>query len=58
MSHFVKLRSTPDQYSDYQEYDRIGRRIEIHVFAGHSIHFWIDFADRHVKVLAIKPADR
>lgn len=28
LNHFVKLRSTPDQYSDYHEHDRIGRRIE------------------------------
>jgi hypothetical protein len=56
--HFVKLRSMPDRYSDCHEHDRSGRRIEISVFAGHSIHFWIDFADRHVKVLAIKSADR
>ena len=58
LNHFVKLRSTPDQYSDYHEQDRIGRRIEISVFAGYSIHCWIDFPDRHVKVVAIKPADR
>jgi hypothetical protein len=58
LNHFVKLRSTPDSYADYHERDRIGRRVEISVFAGYAIHYWIDFADRHVKVLAIKPADR
>ena len=58
LDHFVKLRSTPDRYSDFDEHDNIGRRIEISVFAGYSIHYWIDFPDRHVKVLAIKPADR
>ena len=52
LNHFVKLRSTPDQYSDYHEHDRVGRRTEISVFAGYSIHYWIDFPDRHVKVLA------
>jgi hypothetical protein len=58
LAHFVKLRSTPDQYVDYHEYDATGRRIEISVFAGYSIHYWIDFADRHVKVLAVNSADR
>ncbi len=24
LNHFVKLRSTPDQYSDYHEHDRTG----------------------------------
>jgi hypothetical protein len=58
LAHFVKLRSTPDQFADYHEHDAIGRRIEISVFAGYSIHYWIDFADRHVKILAVKSADR
>ncbi|MEO6739202.1 MAG: hypothetical protein ABIP20_03060 [Chthoniobacteraceae bacterium] len=58
LDHFVRLRATPDRYSDYHEHDRNGRRVEISVFAGYSIHYWIDFADRHIKVLAIKPADR
>ena len=58
LDHFTALRSAPDRFSDYHEHDRIGRRIEISVFAGYSIHYWIDFADRHIKVVAIKPADR
>jgi hypothetical protein len=56
--HFINLRATPDRYSDYHENDATGRRIEISVFAGYSVHYWIDFADRHVKVLAVKFADR
>jgi mRNA-degrading endonuclease RelE of RelBE toxin-antitoxin system len=58
LDHLVKLRATPDRYSEYHEQDTIGRRVEISVFGGHSIHYWIDFPDRHVKVLAIKLADR
>jgi hypothetical protein len=58
LNHFIQLRSTPDLCSDFHEYDHTGRRVEISVFAGFAIHYWIDFADRHVKVLAIKPADR
>jgi hypothetical protein len=58
LAHFGKLGSTPDRYSDYQEYDRTGRQVEVNVFAGHSIHYWIDFADRHVKILSIRKADR
>ena len=58
LDHFIRLRSTPDQYSDSHENDQIGRRIEISIITGHAIHYWIDFADRHVKILAIKPADR
>ncbi len=58
LDHFVRLRATPDQYSDSHEDDQIGRRIEISVVAEYAIHYWIDFADRHVKILTIKPADR
>ena len=57
LGHLGKLRSAPDQYSDYHEHDRVGRRIEISVFAGYSIHYWIDFPDRHIKILAITIAD-
>jgi mRNA-degrading endonuclease RelE of RelBE toxin-antitoxin system len=58
LDHFHRLRASPERYSDYHEHDSTGRRIEISVFGGYAIHYWFDFADRHVKVLAIKPADR
>jgi hypothetical protein len=58
MRHFFNLRANPDRYVDYHEYERGGRRVDISVFAGYSIHYWIDFADRHVKVLTLKSADR
>ncbi len=58
LDHFVRLRMIPDRYSDFDERDSIGRRIEISICAGFAIHYWIDFADRHVKVLSIKVADR
>jgi len=58
LEHFVRLRVAPDRFSDYHEQDRTNRRIEISIFAGFSIHYWIDFPDRHVKILAIKSADR
>lgn len=58
LDHLVGIRSAPQAYSDYHEHDDTGRRIEISVFAALSVHYWIDFPDRHVKILAIKPADR
>jgi hypothetical protein len=54
LDHFANLRSAPDRYSDHQERDAVGRRIEISIFTGRAIHYWIDFPDRHVKILAIK----
>ena len=58
VGHLAKLRLTPKQYSDYAESDSTGRRVEISIVAGHAIHYWIDDADRHIKVLAIEVADR
>ena len=57
LDHLRKIRSSPDDFSDYQERDGTGRRVEISVFAGHAIHYWIDHADQHIKILALKPAD-
>ncbi len=54
----TKIRSFPGNHSDYHETDAIGRRVEISVHAGWAIHYWIDSADRHVKVLALRAADQ
>lgn len=51
------IREYPERYSDYQGRDSQGTRVEIHVAHGLAIHYWIDNADRHVKVLCIQPAD-
>jgi hypothetical protein len=57
LSHLANIKVSPDRLSDYFEHDLIGRRVEISICSGHAIHYWIDFADRHVKVLAVLPAD-
>lgn len=57
LDHFRKIRSSASDFSDYHERDGVGRRIEISVFSRHAIHFWIDHADQHIKILALKPAD-
>jgi hypothetical protein len=57
LMHFQRIRDYPSRYVDYYEQDAIGRRVEISIYRRFAIHFWIDFADRHVKILALKPAD-
>ena len=52
-----KIRDFPQNYSDYHEQDALGRRVEICVFSGWAVHYWIDSADCHVKVLSLRPAD-
>jgi hypothetical protein len=56
--HFQRIRSAPSQSSDYQEQDETGRTVDISVQPGLAVHYWIDHADPHIKVLAIHPADR
>ena len=58
LDHFTRLRESPDRFSDFHESDSNGRRIEISIFSGYAIHYWIDFSDRHIKILAVSPADR
>ncbi len=57
LNHFHKIRSSPENFSDYHERDHTGRRVEICVLGSHAIHYWIDHADKHIKILALKPAD-
>lgn len=58
LDQFYKIRSFPGNYSDYQEYDTAGRHVGISIVAGWAVHYWNDFADRQVKILALKPADK
>jgi hypothetical protein len=57
LQEFHSIRSFPGNYSDYQEYDAVGRRVEIRIVSGWAVHYWNDFADRQVKILAVRPAD-
>ncbi|MBI4327183.1 MAG: hypothetical protein HY674_18255 [Chloroflexi bacterium] len=57
MTQFHRIRDFPSRYVDYHEQDAVGRRVEISIYGRFAIHYWTDFADRHVKVLALKPAD-
>lgn len=57
IKRFLEITSYPANYADYSEYDAAGRRLDVHVHAGYAIAFWEDFADRHLKVLDVRPAD-
>lgn len=57
LDQLYKIRDFPSNYSDYHEPDAIGRRVEICIVSRWAIHYWIDSADLHVKVLALKSAD-
>jgi hypothetical protein len=51
LEEFHRIRSFPGNFSDYQEYDAAGRRVEIRIVSGWAVHYWDDIADRHVKIL-------
>lgn len=58
LDQFHKIRAFPSNYSEWHTRDAEGHRIEICIASSWAIHYWIDAADRHVKILALKPADR
>ena len=54
---FREIAASPSQFSDFVERDTAGRRVDVHVSGKFAIKFWDDFADRHVKILDVHPAD-
>ena len=50
---FEKLRAYPEDHCAAEERDDRGRRISIAAHGGWLIHYWTDFADRHVKILKV-----
>jgi mRNA-degrading endonuclease RelE of RelBE toxin-antitoxin system len=48
----------PVERSDAADYDSTGRRLEVAIMGDFAITYWIDDADRHVKILDIHSADR
>jgi len=54
---FARLEDVPDAASDFSFADQKGRQLEVFIIEDWAFYYWIDFADRHVKVLALEPAD-
>lgn len=44
--------------SDASDHDEIGRRLEIAIVGDYALMYWVDDADRQVKILDIHAADR
>jgi hypothetical protein len=57
LKRFREIAASPFRFSDYAERDSAGRRIDVHICGRMAIKYWDDFADRHVKVLDVHPAD-
>ena len=54
----LRLEDSPDALSEFAATSADGRKLDVFIFDGWAVFYWIDFADRHVKVLDMKPADR
>ena len=55
---FVQIQDYPQNLSDYTESDSDGHRVDIHICGRYAIKFWEDHADRHIKILDVRLADK
>ncbi len=56
-ARFRLIQQSPVNFSDYADRDATGRRVEVSVFDGLAIYYWVDHADAQVKILALVVAD-
>jgi mRNA-degrading endonuclease RelE of RelBE toxin-antitoxin system len=55
---FVAMQDYPQKFSDYAEFDSVRRRVDIHVCGKYAVKFWEDHADKHLKILDARFADK
>jgi hypothetical protein len=53
MDRIDEIPRFPDQFSDFQERDSVGRTLDVAILEGYAVYYWNDFADRHIKIMAI-----
>lgn len=56
-NEFLRPKEFPDAISEFEERGEEGRLLNRFICYGIAVHYWIDFADRHVKVLGLTRAD-
>ena len=54
----IEIRDQPAHRTDYTEPDAAGREVAINICGAFAIKFWVDHADRQIKILDLHPADR
>jgi mRNA-degrading endonuclease RelE of RelBE toxin-antitoxin system len=52
------IGNEPLAMSDAADFDDTGRQLQIAIIGDFALTYWIDDADRHVKILDIHAADR
>ena len=53
-AQFRNIQRYPANCSDGVVIDSDGRQLDVSVFEGHDIRYWVDMADRHVKILELE----
>lgn len=56
LNRLREVVQSPDRYSQYREKDLSGRDVDVTILEGYAIYYWVDFPDRHIKVMAIVDA--
>lgn len=54
----VEINDDPLGVSDAVNYDSTGRVIHVYVVGEYALLYWVDDADRYIKILDIHSADR
>lgn len=54
----LRMQDFPYNHADYQEKDEFGRQYHVHLFGKYALKYWIDEADKHLKIMEIRPSDR
>jgi mRNA-degrading endonuclease RelE of RelBE toxin-antitoxin system len=54
----AEIGQDPIRMSDAADFDDTGRQLHIAIIGDFALTYWIDDADRHVKILDIHAADR
>ncbi len=57
-SGIAEIGEDPVGVSDATDYDSTGRLVQIMIIGDYALTYWIDDADKHVKILDIHSADR
>ncbi len=57
-ARLIEIRDYPANRTDFTEEDATGRAVAINICGAFAIKFWIDHADRQIKILDIHLADR
>jgi mRNA-degrading endonuclease RelE of RelBE toxin-antitoxin system len=58
LRHFKEIERFPSAHSDYRDKDAEDRPVDVSIHDGLAIYYWIDEADRQVKILELIVADR